>query len=429
MTADRIAQLKRQGWWNVGIGFAIWTLIVVMPATLMPILYGPIIDETGWSRGQVTAFSSFKFGVGAALAFFLGHIIDRVGLRQVMLVGLGGTGVAIASLLFVDSLWAYYAAAALLGGSILCCITSIKVLISRWFSGRLGFAIGLALTGAGIAGLVVPMAATALNQAFGWRMTAGIMSLTIFLFLIPLYLLRARETPHEGFTAEMLDPAPGGGTAQVPPGPEFNSLLTTRAFWIVAFAHVIVGAVDHAMVDHLPLFLDRDAHLGPTLAAVGFTVMIVAGALGKLGFGWLFDRFSIKSVALCWASMAVGILLAFPVSGLTTFVAFTLARGASHGGVLVDVPICAKHLFGLRSLSKTIAIFGAANSLGGAIGTGAVGFAHDAMGSYHVSFIVLIALSLLAAAMVWRLQPIYWARYAQRQQTKPLAVPVPASER
>jgi OFA family oxalate/formate antiporter-like MFS transporter len=111
------------------------------------------------------------------------------------------------------------------------------------------------------------------------------------------------------------------------------------------------------------------------------------------------------------------------------FSVFTLMRGASHGGVMVDIPIFSKHVFGVRTLAKTVAIFSAANSAGAAIAIGAVGYAHDALGSYTISFIVLIVLAILAAALVWRIEPKYWVRRLQRQQTKPLAVPVPASER
>ncbi len=430
--------LKRQAWWNVAVGFTTWTLIVVMPASLMPTLYGPIMDEMGWGRGQVTLFSTFKFGAGAAIAFFLGHIVDRLGLSRVMLTGMVLTGASIASLFFVDSLWAYCAVAALLGASILACITSVKILISHWFSARLGFAIGLALTGAGIAGLVVPITATWLSQSIGWRATAAIMSLSIFVILIPLYLLKARESPSAfGATAEEIDPpasAPGTALKQdISQQPQFRDLLRMRTFWIVVIAQVLIGAVDHAMTDHLPLFLARDANLGAEIAALGFSMMIVAGALGKLGFGWLFDRYSVQAVAFCSISMAVGILLAFPLTGpfagVIAFSVFTLMRGASHGGVMVDIPIFSKDVFGVRTLAKTVAIFSAANSAGAAIAIGAVGYAHDALGSYTASFIVLIVLAIVAAALVWRIEPKYWVRRIQRQQTKPLAVPVPASER
>jgi OFA family oxalate/formate antiporter-like MFS transporter len=436
--ATNATDLKPHAWWNVAIGFATWTLIVVMPASLMPTLYGPIMDDMGWGRGQVTLFSTFKFGAGAFICFFLGHIVDRFGLNRVMLTSMTVTGLAIASLFFVHDIVAYCAAAAVLGAAILGCITCTKVLISRWFSARLGFAIGLALTGAGLAGLIVPITATKLSASIGWRPTAAIMSATIFVILIPLYLWKARETPASfGATAEEIDPPAAARVEALKQDTSqqatFRDLLSMRTFWIVVIAQVLIGAVDHAMTDHLPLFLARDAKLGPEIAALGFSMMIVAGALGKLGFGWLFDRYSVKAVALCSLSMAVGILLAFPLTGpfagVIAFSAFTLLRGASHGGVMVDIPIFSKHVFGVRTLAKTVAIFSAANSAGAAIAIGAIGYAHDALGSYTVSFIVLIVLAIVAAALVWRIEPKYWVRNAQRQQTKPLAVPVPASER
>ncbi len=414
-----LEQLRRQGWWNVAAGFAVWMFIVVMPASLMPILYAPIMDDTGWSRGQVTMFSSFKFGAGACIAFFMGHIIDRVGLNRAMLTSFIATGVALASLVFVHSLWAYYLAAAVLGAAILGSTTGVKILISRWFSARLGSVLGFALAGGGVAGVIVPRSATFLNGLVGWRLTTLIMSSGIFAVLVPFYLWKARATPAAyGYTAEELDPIEG--QTKVKPQisgyqPAFNELLIMRTFWIVFAAQVLVGAVDHSMQEHLPLFLARDAHLGLNLAAWGFTIATVSSALGKIGFGWLFDRYSVRAISICCLAMAAGIALAFPVEGLFTFALFTLVQGAVHGGILVEVPVCSRHVFGQRSLSKTIAMFAAANSLGAAIAIGGVGFMHDALKSYTPAFIILMFLSAISAAILYRLKPKYWSRPQEMQ--------------
>jgi MFS family permease len=413
-----LEQLRRQGWWNVAAGFAVWMFIVVMPAALMPILYVPIMDDTGWSRGQVTMFSSFKFGAGACIAFVMGHLIDRLGLNKVMMTSFAATGLALASLVLVHSLWGFYLVAAILGAAIVASTTGVKILISRWFSARLGSVIGLALAGGGAAGVIVPRSATFLNGLLGWRLTTLIMSSGIFLILVPFYLWKARATPAAyGYTVEELDPIKGHAKKTQNSGdqPEFRDLLVMQTFWVVFVAQVLVGAVDHSMQDHLPLFLARDAGLGLDLAAWGFTIATVASALGKIGFGWLFDRHSVRAISLCCLAMAVAIALAFPVAGLFTFALFTLVQGAVHGGILVEVPICSRHVFGQRSLSKTIAIFAAANSLGAAIAIGGVGFMHDALHSYTVAFIMLMVLSAISAAMLYRLEPKYWSRRREVQ--------------
>lgn len=430
------AALKKQAWWNVAVGLVTWALIIVMPSTLMPVLFGPVMDDMGWSRGQAAAFSSFKFGTGAALALFLGHIIDRLGLTRVMVTGMVFTGLALAALYFAHSLWVYYSLAALLGAASLCCVAGTNVLIARWFSARLGFALGVALTGGSFIGLVVPVTAAALSGLYGWRVVTMVMGAVILVVLVPFYLWKVDETPaRHGTSAEAIDPpaaiaAPiAVDAAAIAAEPAFAQLLRARAFWVVLFTQVVIGAADHAMDDHLTLFLSRDVALGPMIGASGFSLSLVAGAAGKLGFGWFFDRYSLRGISLSWALLAVGIALAFPVAGLGTFLLFTLVRGTTHAGALVEIPICAKHAFGTRSLSKTIATFVAANALGGAIGTGGVGFMHDAYGSYVPAFLVMIAGALVASVMLLAVKPAYWSRAGQRQQTKPLAVPVPASER
>jgi sugar phosphate permease len=264
-------------------------------------------------------------------------------------------------------------------------------------------------------------------------MVVLVMSAVIFVVLIPLYLWKVDETPaRHGASAETIDPpfvgapATRRSLATSPGEPSFGQLLRAPAFWTVVFAQVLIGGVDHAMDEHLPLFLARDAALGPTMAAWGFSLTLVAGALGKLGFGWFFDRHSLRGISLSWVLLATGIALAFPVAGLATFMLFTLVRGVTHGAALVEIPISAKHAFGTRALSKTIAMFVAANALGGAIAAGAVGFAHDVFGSYIPAFIGLIAASITAAALLLTVKSTYWVRADKPRQVKPLAVSLPA---
>lgn len=376
-----------------------WTLAIVMPSALMPVLYGPIMDGTGWGRAEVVGFSSFRLGAAAAVGFFLGALIERAGLQLVMLLSILLAATSLAALAFVHSLAAYYSCAALLGAAMMGCITATKTLIARWFASRLGLAVGVALTGAGLAGLIVPSTATGLESLVGWRNTVLCMSALMVLVLVPLYLWKARASPASGAAEQTVDRSMDQ--------PASAQILRSRTFWVVLAAQLVAGGADHAMNEHLPMFLDRDLGLGPTVAAWGFSLTIVAGAAGKLAFGMLFDRYSLRAVALCWLLMAVSIALALPAAGLIGLLAFTLMRGVTHGGTMVDIPICARHVFGTRALGMVIGALGAANALGGALATAALGYGRELTGSYTMSFLALVVLCIAAAVAIASVTPRY----------------------
>src|SRR4030042_5611658 len=103
-------------------------------------------------------------------AFFAGWVIDRFGPRRVMFAGVLMGGTALIGLSQVTSLWQYYffylfnALGYICGGPL-----PNQVLISRWFTGSRGKAMGVAYLGIGIGGMLVPQVARSLNIHFEWH--------------------------------------------------------------------------------------------------------------------------------------------------------------------------------------------------------------------------------------------------------------------
>jgi sugar phosphate permease len=383
--------------------------MLAVPAIMMPMMYGAIIDDTGWTRGQVTAFSSWKFLAGAITSLLFGFVVDRIGLRRVVFVGTLLTGLPLMAVYFVTELWVFYLFGFVLGVTAIIAAVGVKILIGNWFMMTLGRAVGIAFVGGSLAGVVTPITTRLLIDAYGWQSATAIVGAAILLLVLPVFLLLVREKPEDyGASAEQLDGPPEARGSVGKRGPELRELFRLRTFWLILMAHFFVGAIDHSMLEHTALFLERDAGLGHLAAAGGLTVAFLASSVGKVGFGWLFDRLSNRGIALCWWSLAIGILLAFPVSSVWTMTLFAVFRGASHGGILIDVACLARHNFGTRSLSTTVSFFTGANMLGGAASTAAVGYAHDILGSYTVPFVVLMLLALVAGLLVAFIKPAYW---------------------
>ena len=106
-------------WWIVFAGFLSIIFTFGVPTLMMPVIYGPIIDEFGWTRAQVTLVVTLKFGAGAVFGIFFGALIDRFSVRRIVTIASITSAIAMASFLLVQSLWQFYAAGLVLGlGSI-----------------------------------------------------------------------------------------------------------------------------------------------------------------------------------------------------------------------------------------------------------------------------------------------------------------------
>ena len=130
----------------------------------------PLGDEFGWTRAQVQGAIAFGVGLGGLASPLVGLIIDKYGGRRIALVGLMGvsTGYVIAALTG-PTLWNFYGAYAVIAllGAGSAPVTWSRAIAER-FERRRGFALALALTGTGVAAIIVPQYAVFVVGNYGW---------------------------------------------------------------------------------------------------------------------------------------------------------------------------------------------------------------------------------------------------------------------
>ena len=144
---------------------------IVLPYHSIGAFVVPVTAEFGWTRAEFQTAILFSSGLGAFTAPVIGWLCDRYGSRRVALPGLLGLSVGFVIASQVDgALWTLYlayAAMALLGAGTIP-VTWTRAITTNFFEQR-GLALGLALVGTGICGVVVPQYATWLVEHFGWR--------------------------------------------------------------------------------------------------------------------------------------------------------------------------------------------------------------------------------------------------------------------
>src|SRR5690242_2836545 len=139
------------------------TLLAIVGIALygLPFFYDFMVRDFGWSRAQVTSGNAVsKLVVGPLLGFGAGWIVDRFGPRTLMIAGILMAGTALIGLGSIHTLAGFYffylfnAVGYLCGGPL-----PNQVLLSRWFSGARGRAMGFAYLGIGLGGALVPIVA------------------------------------------------------------------------------------------------------------------------------------------------------------------------------------------------------------------------------------------------------------------------------
>ena len=407
-------------WPIIVASFLVIVFTFGIPTLVMPVIYSPIIDEFGWGRAQVTFVATLKFGAGAVFGIFFGVIVDKFSIRKIVAVASCVSIIAMLGFLWVQSLWQFYLVGLVLGMGSISCMIAIKVLVSQRFMHQQGLAIGAALLGTSVAGTFTPPLATWLIGIYGWRMTVALLSIGIWTVALPVFLRIVKESQD----AEIEGAGPADSSSQTKreesaaAAIDFSDVLRSRSFWMIGLAVSLIGFVDQSMGQHLMLYLIEDVKFSREDAAWVLSAVFGVSIAGKLGFGWLYDKLSVKGVMLCYFLMSVAVLLMFPISILSALVAFIITRGLAHGGSIVDIPVLSKHCFGPKVLGKTIGILTACVTIGFAIGPPLVGYMYDTQGSYRNAFIMLAVASIAAGLSLLGVKTTYRDRIIALEQSR-----------
>jgi OFA family oxalate/formate antiporter-like MFS transporter len=421
------------GWRSVLLAFLLLLFVFGAPMATMPLIYGEVVKEFGWKLTQATFGYSLGTWLSASASFFvIGALLEKWGLRTLMVLSILLSGGGMIAFLQIHSLWSYYLVFAPMGIGYGAAMIAAKVLVSRWYTRNLGMAVAVAMAGSSLAGVILPLVCATLIAHFGWRMAMASIGAFDIAIILPLYLWLARENPtEEQIVPEALkvpaNPAVAERMRQADLGLTYGQVLRTPMFWIVVFGIVLIQGVDQGMFQHTALYLQREKHLARGLAAGAISGMFAISAFSKLFAGWVFDRYSIKGIQVWWLAIGAVVLLAFPVQGALTLTIFAVSKGVAHGGMVIEGPIISKHCFGPRLFNNVYPVMVGALSLGSGAGALIISAMVDHFGHYTEALVSLIIASLAAASLLFFVKPLYRDRLLAAQGPAADDPPLPAA--
>lgn len=378
------------------VGFALYGL---------PRFYPFYVQELGWTRAQVTSGNAYsKIAVAIAFGFLAGRLVDRFGPRRLMLAGIvmaGGALVGLASVTTMAAFYFFYCFNALgyvFGGPL-----PNQVLLSRWFDRARGRAMGIAYVGIGVGGAIVPLLAYTLTQEYGWRGALRILGFLMIAVALPAaYFVKDSPAPDSdpGLGPPSLD-RQSGSSVGVAGANSLKSILTQAPFYFLMIGSMAsIGAVG-GTVQNLALYLSLDRKLPQVEVDSLLSLVLLGSLIGRLGMGWLADRWPRKWVMLLiYSIVAVAIPPIFFAPSAAALSAAALVFGIGLGGDYMIIPLMAADMYGLRVMGRVMGVVLTADSVAESLVPMLVASIRDRTGSYEGGFLVLVTLAAIGAAAV-----------------------------
>jgi MFS family permease len=351
----------------------------------------PLHDEFGWSLGTISAAVSVNLLLYGLTAPFAAALMDRFGIRRVVMVALvlvsAGSGLTV----FMQQSWQlilFWGVLVGLGtGSM--ALGFVAIIANRWFVKHRGLVIGV-LTAGGAAGNLVFLPVLArLTESQGWRVAALTVA-GVALLVVPLvgWLLRDHPAalglgPYGGEYEEPKPIAPAGAARIALRA--LRDAARTRAFWLLAGGFAICGATTNGLVGTHFIPAAHDHGMPETTAAGLLALVGLFDIAGTIVSGWLTDRVDSRVLlGVYYFGRGLSLLVLpslFAASAHPSMVVFILFYGLDWVATVPPTVTLCREYFG----ASGPVVFGwvfASHQFGAAIAASTAGLLRDQLGSY-----------------------------------------------
>lgn len=392
---------------------------------VLPVALGAVQEQFALSLAATTLTLLIWGVTGAVTSPLIGRAIDRWGAHQAVLLGTALQAVSfvvIASASSIELVYLGFALSAVALGAN--GYMPVSAAISLLFDRDRGKAMGLAMFGLGVGGLVVPNVTQRL-LVFGWQNVYGIYAVVCLVMLpIVAFGLRsagpssprsARTSVSEGTRAE-----PSTDPGALDSDPPLRELFSTRSFWGLGLGDAFTGLIFAFFTVHF-VSLASESGITPATATLFFGVFLFLGAPGTLILGVLADSFSTRTLTIvCYALPVLLVPALFALPNLFALGAFALVPGFLAGGRAAMFPLAVGFSFGARNVARVYGWLNVAFLLGTAVGPLLSGLLHDASGNYRSSIWMAWLVGGLSVALISWIRPERgWATPARSVQDRP----------
>ncbi|RKH60305.1 MFS transporter [Corallococcus llansteffanensis] len=372
----------------------------------------PLGAEFGWSRPQIAFALTLCNWFVMALSPLAGFLLDRVGPRRMLLpsvLGLAGTLFALA--LQPGSLPAFYALHLVLALAALGTLPAVYTrAIVGWFDAHRGMALGIALAGVGLGGILLPPTLQATIGVLGWRGAYAALGGAMLVLVLPTAFRFFDNAPAPVVSAVAVS---SHGVANL------REAARTRTFWLLIAIFVLLGTMTLGISASLVPIL-TDSGLSPQAAAGMASALGVGVLVGRIASGLLIDRLPARLVALaCLLASSAG-LAGLASGGASTGVLVAVCLFLTGFGIGAEFDFMSwfvSRYLGLRAYGRIYGLTYAAFQLGCGLGPLLMAIGRERLGGYGPGLMGLSAAATLAGLLFLAFPPL----------TRPAPIPVAAS--
>ncbi len=348
---------------------------------------------------------------GGILGPFEGLMIEKLGPRRMVFIGMTILGSGFILFSQIRELWHLYIAFFVMSmGAALGTWLPMMTVMNHWFIQKKTRAMSFVMEGFALGGIVIPLGLAwaiggtdpNVSERFGWSATSLCIGLILVAMAFPLSRL-VRNRPEElglhpdGVAPKTFAATPlRSGVAQpaVEEGYTWQEAIRTPTFWLMSLGHATSSIVIVSIMVHLGLMLDDAGFSLGTISAVVATYTAVNAVFIGVG-GYLGDRLPIRVVAFGFSAIqSTAVVLLVMANSTAMLFVFALILGVGFGGRTPVTTAIRGVYFGRKAFAAITGISMVPMNILLFSAPLYAGYMRDITGSYTMPFMTIAVVSL-----------------------------------
>ena len=397
-------------WFAAGVTFL--TLVTAAGfRSASSVLIIPLEDAFGWGREQISLAIAINVLVYGLVAPFAAALMERFGIRKVVMSALTSVSIGAALTTFMSAPWQLIA----LWGFVIGISTGSLALVfaatvaNRWFVEKRGIVIGVLTASSATGQLIFLPGLSYLAEMNGWKSVSSTIAL-VAIALVPIIWVFLKERPSDagvlpyGAPENWSAPAKNSMSAGSLAIDTLKQASKKKDFWYLVGSFFVCGLSTSGLIGTHFIPAAHDHGMGTTTAASLLALVGVFDLVGTIASGWLTDRYDPRKLLFFY----------YGLRGLSLFLLPSILFASVHPSTLVfvifygldwvaTVPPTIMLCRTILGPERATVIYGwvfAAHQIGGSIAAFGAAVLRVQFGNYAVAFYISGLMCLITSYFV-----------------------------
>ena len=397
-------------WFAVGVTFL--TLVTAAGfRSASSVLILPLEEAFGWGREQISLAIAINVLVYGLVAPFAAALMERFGIRRVVMSALTAVSIGSALTMFMSAPWQLIALWGFVVGASTGSIALVfaATVANRWFVQKRGIVVGVLTASSATGQLIFLPGLSYMAKESGWQSVSSTIAI-VSIALVPIIWLFLKEKPSDagvlpyGAPDNWIAPEKNTMNAGVLAIDTLKQASKKKDFWYLVGSFFVCGLSTSGLIGTHFIPAAHDHGMGTTVAASLLALIGVFDLVGTIASGWLTDRYDPRKLLFFYYGLRGLSLFLLPSILFATVHPSTLVFVVFYGlDWIATVPPTLMLCRTILGPERATVIYGwvfAAHQVGGSIAAFGAAVLRVQFGDYAIAFYLSGLMCLITAYFV-----------------------------